>query len=111
MATGSLHIQYSSASTSEDTGVSFARLWHRRLFNEPIFAMYLLRAMGALRAGRSVVARPAMRYSQARSAGLGYAQTHAANTFSRYFAAEAGFLDKGEVHDRVMEVVRKFEKV
>lgn len=29
----------------------------------------------------------------------------------RSFAAEAGFLDKDEVANRVLEVVRKFEKV
>ena len=29
----------------------------------------------------------------------------------RAFAAEAGFLDKKEVTERVLEVVRKFEKV
>lgn len=29
----------------------------------------------------------------------------------RAFASEVGFLDKGEVTDRVLEVVRKFEKV
>lgn len=29
----------------------------------------------------------------------------------RAFATEAGFLDRGQVSDRVLEVVRKFEKV
>lgn len=73
--------------------------------------MYLLRAVGALRAGRSVAVRPVTRYAHARSTTLNYAQTHAANTYARYFAAEAGFLDKNEVSDRVLEVVRQFEKV
>lgn len=40
-----------------------------------------------------------------------HAAPQASGWARRAFASEAGFLDRGQVSDRVLEVVRKFEKV
>ncbi|CAN8063035.1 unnamed protein product [Agarophyton chilense] len=64
---------------------------------------------------RSVVsaARLASRQMMRSAIQPSYAAFKATNfhSFSRSFAAEAGFPDKGEVSGRVLELVRKFEKV
>lgn len=52
---------------------------------------------------RSAVPRPA-----AIASGL---RLQACQPIWRSFAADAGFLDKEDVTDRVLEVVRKFDKV
>lgn len=66
------------------------------------------RAIGStlFRASRAQLARPAVP-----SAARFNAPLTSANLRFRLFAAEAGYLDEGVVTSRVLEVVKKFEKV
>lgn len=66
------------------------------------------RAIGSalFRASSARIARPATHYASRFGT-----PTAAQNLRLRALAAEAGYLDKNEVTERVLEVVRKFEKV
>lgn len=71
--------------------------------------MSLLRALAAsarLARGQAMCAAP-----PAGTWGMGVVHAYPLGARIRAFASEAGFLDKQEVTDRVLEVVRKFEKV
>lgn len=68
------------------------------------------RALGSTLARHAC--RPAIRSAAIRPPAVATAlKINTGQPIWRSFAAEAGFLDKEDVTGRVMEVVRKFEKV
>lgn len=67
----------------------------------------LLRTSAAKKLSQLSVTSEALRCSSAPT----FAKIVSFHPTWRSFAAEAGYLDKGEVTNRVLEVVRKFEKV